>query len=122
MNGKNAWYVIDGYRPPVHAGEAKGYIGHESLMILNCNDKDAHVTIDVYFSDRDPVRGIKYTACANRISAFRSDDRSVFGMELGIGVQYSLRITSDVEVVVQYGRMDISQPNLSYLATLGYGE
>ena len=36
--------------------------------------------------------------------------------------QYSLRIRSDVGVVVQYGRMDINQSNLAYIATLGYPE
>ena len=57
------------------------------------------------------------------ISAFRSDDKSVFAdAALGVNVQYSLRIRSDIGVVVQYGRADVSQPNLAYLATLGHGE
>ncbi len=123
MAGKNSWYVVDGYRPPLNEGGASDYVGHESIMILNCEDKDANVTIDVYFSDRDPVLGIKYIAKAQRVSAFRSNDKSVFGdLELTENLQYSLRITSDVGVIVQYGRMDINQPNLAYIATLGYGE
>ncbi len=123
MPGKNSWFIVDGYRPPEHEGEANDYEGHESIMILNCNDKDAHINIDVYFMDREPVLGIKYTVPARRIRAFRSNDRSVFGdLELAIGLQYSLHITSDVGVVVQYGRMDINQPNLAYLATMGYSE
>lgn len=123
MSGKNSWYVVDGYRPPESKGGAEDYQGHECIMILNCNDADANVTIDVYFMDREPVLGIKYKAPANRIIAFRSNDKSVFGdLELSEGLQYSLRITSDVGVVVQYGRMDINQDNLAYIATLGYAE
>jgi hypothetical protein len=123
MAGKKNWYVVDGYRPPVHAGELKDYEGHEAIMILNCNKADAHCIIDVYFMDKDPVLGIKYTAPAQRISAFRTNDKSVFGnLELQVSEQYSLCIQSDVDVVVQYGRLDINQPNLAYLATLGYSE
>lgn len=120
MSGKQNWYIVDGYRPPKGAGEC-AYEGHESIMILNCGDTDARCLIDVYFSDREPVMGIEYTAPARRISAFRTDDRSVLGeVDLQVNMQYALRIRSDVGVVVQYGRCDVSQPNLAYLATLGY--
>ena len=121
--GKLNWYIVDGYKPPRFAGGASDYEGHECIMILNCSDYDAHITIDVFFSDREPVTGLRYTAPARRISAFRSGDKAVFGdLELNENLQYSLRITSDIGVIVQYGRMDVNQPNLAYLATLGYAE
>ena len=122
MNGKNNWFIVDGYRPPAEPNQAN-YEGHECIMILNCNEQDAHCLIDVYFEDRDPVLGIPFTAPAQRISAFRSNDRSVFGnVDLKVNLQYSLRIRSDVGVIGQYGRADVSQPNLAYLATLGHAE
>jgi hypothetical protein len=122
MNGKNTWFVVDGYRPPEEPNQVD-CVGHESIMILNCNDVDAHCLIDVYFEDREPVLGIAYVAPARRISAFRSNDRSVFGdVELDVNMQYSLRIRSDVGVVVQYGRADVTQPNLAYIATLGHAQ
>ena len=121
MSGKQNWFVVDGYRPYAQAGACDNYEGHECIMILNCNTEDAHCLIDVYFSDREPVLGIPYTAKAQRVSAFRSNDRSVFGeLVLPENLQYSLHIHSDIGVVVQYGRMDVNQPNLSYLATLGF--
>lgn len=123
MNGKQNWFVVDGYRPYAQAGACADYEGHECIMILNCNEADAHCLIDVYFSDRAPVLGIPYTAKAQRISAFRSNDREVFGaLELPENLQYSLRIRSDIGVIVQYGRMDVNQPNLAYIATLGFPE
>lgn len=121
--GKKNWYIVDGFKPPKKESGARDYEGHECIMILNCNNEDAHIIIDVFFMDREPKRGIKYTALANRISAFRSDDKSVFGdLILNEGVQYSLRISSDLNVVVQYGRMDVNQANLAYIATLGFSE
>lgn len=121
MNGKRDWFIVDGYRPPAKAGACTDYEGHESIMILNCNDQDANCLINIYFSDRDPVINIPYVAKAKRISSFRSDDSKVFGgITLAENTQYSLHITSDIGVIVQYGRMDVNQPNLAYLATLGF--
>ena len=123
MAGKKNWYIVDGYKPPLHEGGDPNYIGHECVMILNTNTQDAHCVIDVYFSDRDPVLGIKYCAPAQRISAFYSNDKELFkDVELGEGVQYSLCIKSDVDVIVQYGRMDVNQKNLAYIALLGHAE
>ncbi len=120
--GKKNWYIVDGYRPPEKPGLCD-YEGHECIMILNCGETDAHCLIDVFFADREPVLGIGYTAPAQRISAFRTNDRTVFkDVDLKVNMQYSLRIRSDAEVVVQYGRCDISQPNLAYLATLGFSD
>ena len=122
MSGKTSWYIVDGYRPPEKPGQCD-YVGHECIMILNCNEQDAHCLIDVYFEDRDPVLGIPFTAPAQRISAFRSNDKAVFGdVDLSVNLQYSLRIRSDIGVIVQYGRADVSQPNLAYIATLGHAE
>lgn len=122
MEGKQNWYVVDGYRPPEKPGEAR-YEGHEAIMILNCNEQDAHCFLDIYFSDREPILGIEYIAPAQRISAFRTNDKEVLqGVELDVNQQYSLRIRSDIGVIVQYGRCDVSQANLSYIGTLGYGE
>jgi hypothetical protein len=121
--GRKSWYIVDGYKPPKEEGGASDYEGHECIMILNCNDEDANIIIDVFFMDKEPRRGLKYVAKANRISTFRSDDKSVFGdLVLREGLQYSLRISSNTDVVVQYGCMDVNQANLAYIATLGFSE
>ncbi|MEF9896066.1 MAG: sensory rhodopsin transducer [Clostridia bacterium] len=123
MDGKNSWFIVDGYRPFAQAGACDDYAGHECIMILNCNEQDAHCLIDVYYADRDPVLGIAYTAKAQRISAFRTgDEQALGGLKIPENLQYSLRITSDVGVIVQYGRMDVNQDNLAYIATLGYAQ
>ena len=56
----------------------------------------------------------RYSKEANRNSLEKID--------LQVMQQYSMYITSDVDVVIQYGRMDINQDNLAYMVTLGYGE
>ena len=122
MSGKNEWYIVDGYRPSPQPDPAAVYEGHESIMILNPNDEDAHVRISVYFEDRDPVENIPYLVPAKRIRCFKSHEKEVLGgLEIGVGVQYSMRIESDVGVVVQYGRLDVQQSNMAYMALMAQG-
>ncbi len=122
MSGKNEWYIVDGYRPSPQPDPAAVYEGHESIMILNPNAEDAHVRISVYFEDRDPVEDIPYLVPAKRIRCFKSHEKEVLGgLEIGVGVQYSMRISSDVGVVVQYGRLDVQQSNMAYMALMAQG-
>lgn len=121
--GKKEWSIVDGYRPPKHKGDANNYVGHECVMILNRTEQDAHCMISVYFEDRPPIKNIPFVAPAERITSFYTDDKMLLDKaDIGIMEQYSLFISSDTEIVVQYGRMDINQDNLVYLVTLGYGE
>ena len=121
--GKKQWSIVDGYRPPLKKGDADNYQGHECILILNKTKKDAHLKIDIYFEDKPPIKAIKFTAPAERISTFYTHDE-FFVKQAGVEImqQYAMNITSDVEVVVQYGRMDVNQDNLAYMVTLGYGE
>lgn len=123
MNGKNKWYIVDGYRPSPKPDPNADYKGHESIMILNTNDKDANVLISVYFEDKEPVENIPYLVPAKRIRCFTSDDSEVLGgLKIGIGEQYSMEIKSDVGVIVQYGRLDVQQPNMAYMALMAQSE
>jgi hypothetical protein len=123
MDGKTKWYIVDGYRPSPKPDESCQYEGHESIMILNTNEKDAHVSISIYFEDKDPVENIPMLIPAKRIRAFRSSDSDLLGGYcLRIGEQYSMSFKSDIGVIVQYGRMDIQQANLAYMALMGYSE
>ncbi|MCE5215629.1 sensory rhodopsin transducer [bacterium] len=120
-DGRKTWIFPDGDLPPA-GEEGLPLEGHESLVVLNTGDEDAHIEMDVYFSDREPEAGIKLLAPARRVTCFRMDkpvgDRN-FQVPFG---QYALRLRSSVPIVVQMGRADVRQPNLAYYTTLGYGE
>ena len=121
--GKKNWYIVDGYLPydgEVTSGEFKG---HEAVMILNCNECPANVYMDIYFEDRAPVKDVLITVEGERVKCLRMDNPAdIGGIELGKQVQYSLRFRSDVNVVIQYGLMDLAQPNLAYIGLMGYSE
>jgi len=119
--GRRTWIFPDGDLPPA-GEEGLPLEGHESLIVLNTGDKDAHIEIDVYFEEREPEEGLKVEVPARRVRCFRIDqplgDR---GFEVPFG-QYALRLRSDVRIIAQIGRADVRQPNLAYYTTIGYGE
>lgn len=123
MDGKKRWYKVDGWIPVKGNLNESGYEGHEALIILNCNEKDANISIDFYFEDKDPIENINFVIPAKRVKCFRMDKpEEIGGVVLGRLYQYSLRVKSDIEVVVQFGRMDVTQPNCSYIGLMGYSE
>ncbi len=119
--GARTWFVADGYLPLKSRTENAGFEGHEAIMILNCGESDARVLMDVYYEDREPVLGIALAVPARRIKCFRMDHPAELGgLEIRRLEQYALRFRSDVEVIVQYGRMDVAQPNLAYIGMMGH--
>jgi hypothetical protein len=119
--GSKLWFVADGYLPPRARTEDTGFEGHEAIMILNCGDRPARVLMDVYFEDREPIEGVELGVPARRIKCFRMDHPGeIGGVEIKRLEQYALRFRSDIEVIVQYGRMDVSQPNLAYIGMMGH--
>ena len=77
--------------------------------------------INVYFEDRDPVENIPLVVPAKRIKSFKTHESDVLGgLELGVMAQYSMSFQSDVGIIVQYGRLDVQQPNMAYMALMGH--
>ena len=123
MDGKKSWYIPDGWIPRQKAGEESGYEGHEALIVLNCNEVEVKIRIDFYFEDKAPIENVTFTVGGKRVKCFRMDKpEEIGGVTLGRLQQYALRVRSDKEIVVQFGRMDVTQPNCSYIGLMGYSE
>lgn len=121
--GKKNWYIVDGYLPYEGKVDKADFKGHEAVMILNCNDVPANVYMDIYYEDKDPVKDVLIEVGAERVKCLRMDiPEDIKGVVLNRQEQYSLRFRSDVNVIIQYGRMDLAQDNLAYIGLMGYGE
>lgn len=118
QEGHFTWVVPDGWLPP-EGGEGD-LINHESLMILNTGREDAEISIDIYFDSKAPVKDLPIRVEAERIKAIRLDIPEELGFRIPRATQYALRIKSNVKVIVQYGRMDVRQPNLAYYGTMAF--
>lgn len=52
--GQKYWAIAEGYIPALSHGKEPEMTSHETACLLNATEKDAHVQITIYFSDRDP--------------------------------------------------------------------
>lgn len=120
MFGKKVWFFPDGDRPPFGDSELKG---HESYIVLNPNNADAHLKFTLYFEEEDPIKDIAMIVEAERVQCFQTHNTDHFGKHtVPLTTQYAVKIESDVPVIAQYGRLDSRQVNLAYYTTMGYAE
>ena len=119
--GKKVWYFADGYIPEkVKNGTMEA---HEALMLFNTASSDADVVIDIYFSDRAPIKNIHVNVPAERIISLRMDDpNDLNGNVIPLLTQYAVRISSSIPIVCQFGRLDTTQNAMSYYVGIGYAE
>ena len=116
--GSRVWLIPDGFYPPYSSGR---YPSHEAICVLNPGQKDANLDITLYFEDRDKMGGFKAVCKAERTNHIRmdkiTDDR---GQGVPMNVPYAIMVESDVEIVVQYSRMDTTQAEMALMTTMAY--
>ena len=119
--GKKVWYFADGYLPEPKKSDKME--SHEALMIFNTSPEVVESIIDVYFSDRDPIKNIKITIPPERIISLRLDKpEDLNGAVIPMLTQYALRVSSSRPVVCQFGRLDTTQEAMAYYVGVGYAE
>ena len=114
--GYKHYMFVDGDLPG--NGDDMSLPGHEALMITNKNEKDAKIIVNIYFEDKEPVKGLHLTVPAQRVICIRTDlpiCEEEFRIPFG---QYSLELESDVPVCASFGRLD-RRYNLGYYVS-GY--
>lgn len=116
--GKKRWIIPDCELPPEGEGELKG---HESVIIVNDSTKTARVNVKLYFTDKEYYDKITWVIEPKRVKCFRMNNvKDTCGYVVAKETQYAIKLTSNVKIVVQYGRLDNRQTNLAYYTTLAY--
>lgn len=117
--GQKRWAIAEGYIPPSSQGPEPEMTSHETACLLNASDRDAHVQIMIYFSDRDPVGPYRVTVQANRTKHLRFNDLND-PEPIPRGTDYASVIEADVPIVVQHTRLDSRQSANALLSTIAY--
>ncbi len=118
--GKKNWILPDCELPLPGEGKAQG---HESVIIVNDSDVDAEIKVKLFFVDKDGYEDIKWNVKAGRVRCFRMNNfADMCGFEVPFETQYAMKLTSNTNIVVQYGRLDNTQSNLAFYTTLGYAQ
>ncbi len=95
------------------------YVSHESICILNVTDCTANIILTLYFEDRPPMKGFYIPVEAERTRHIRMDQLvAEDGSTVPMDTPYAAVVESDVEVAVQYTRVDTTQPELALMTTM----
>lgn len=119
MVGKKRWYFPDAELPPM--GSDSIVYGHEAIIILNPNKKDAEIMVTLFWTDRTPQKGIVIKVDAERVIGVRINEKNGFlGVNLNEGEQYAISLKSNIPVIAQYGRLDVRQSNMAFYTATGF--
>ena len=119
--GCTTWAIPEGYIPPRSEGAGPEMTSHETACMLNPNERDAHVEITIYFSDRDPIGPYHVTVAARRTLHLRFNALRD-PAPVPVGTDYASVIQSDVPIIVQHTRLDSRQAALALLSTVAYSQ
>lgn len=119
--GRRVWAIAEGYIPGLSHGPEPQMNSHETACILNAGDRDAHLEITLYFTDRDPVGPYRETVPAGRTRHIRFNDLSS-PQPVPRDTEYASVIRSDRPVVVQHSRLDSRQAENALMTTIAFGQ
>lgn len=117
--GKRRWAIAEGYIPGASTGEGPALESHETVCILNANDRDADVSITIFFADREPAGPYRLTVPARRTRHVRFNDLED-PEPIPKDTDYASVIESDLPVVCQHTRLDSRQAELALLSALPF--
>jgi len=117
--GKTRWVIAEGYIPGASTGNGRAFESHETACMLNAGTRDAHVSITLYFAEREPAGPYRITVPARRTRHVRFNDLTE-PERMPRDTDYSSVIESDVPIVVQHTRLDSRQAALALLSTIAY--
>jgi hypothetical protein len=118
--GRKRWAIAEGYIPSQSAFTDRTLVSHETACILNAGDRDAHVTITIFFANREPVGPYRVTVAARRTLHLRFNDLEEHSIPRD--TDYASIFESDVPIIVQHTRLDSRRAELALLSTVAYAE
>jgi hypothetical protein len=117
--GRRRWAIAEGYIPGHSNGPEPAMESHETCCILNASDRDAQVTLMIYFEDREPVGPYRLTVAARRTRHLRFNELTD-PEPIPKDTSYASVIESDVPIVVQHTRLDSRQSENALITTIAF--
>lgn len=117
--GRTRWVIAEGYIPGASSSRSREFISHETACILNCGDRDATVSITVYFSDREPAGPYRVIVGARRTLHLRFNELED-PERIPRDTDYASLFESDQPVVIQHTRLDSRRAELALLSTVAW--
>ena len=116
--GKKTWLIPDTYLNSISKNQS---VSHESVCVLNTSDTNAVIKLTLFFEDREKRDDFESFCGAGKTHHIRLDKiRSKGGEPIPKDVPYAILVESNVEIVVQYSRLDTSAAEMALMSTIAY--
>jgi len=119
--GRTRWAIAEGYIPSESSFSDRALISHETACILNAGDRDAHIALTVFFTDRDSVGPYRFVVPAKRTLHLRFNELKD-PEPIPLDTDYASVFESDVPVIIQHTRLDSRHAEVALLSTVAYAE
>lgn len=115
--GAKTWLISDGFFP----ADSIGMKSHEAVCVLNTGDKEAEISMTLYFEDGEPLTGFDVKVGARRTWHIRMDSlKNKDGLPVPTERPYAILVQSSVKIVAQYSRMDTRQAEMALMTTMAH--
>lgn len=116
--GKKTWLIPDAF---LHSVSKNEQVSHEAICVINTSDIDAEISLTLYFEDREKICDFSSFCGAGKTHHIRLDKiRSANGDMIPRDTPYAILVESNVEIVVQYSRLDTSEVEMALMTTIAY--
>jgi hypothetical protein len=119
--GRRRWAIPEGYIPSESKFSDRALVSHETACILNAGDREAKITLTIYFADREPVGPYKIRVGPLRTLHLRFNDLDD-PQPIPRDTDYASVFESDVPIIIQHTRLDSRRAELALLSTVAYAE
>lgn len=119
--GKRTWYIPDAYNPS--SGQGEKWESHDCVSVLNVGDQEANIRFSFFFEDGKPKENVLVTVPGRQCKHVQMNRPELLGgYVVPRDVPYAIMVESDVQIIVQYSRMDVAQPNMTLMTAIPYCE
>ena len=89
--------------------------------MVNTSDIDAKIKLTLFFEDKEKRDDFESFCGAGKTHHIRLDKiRSATGGPIPRDVPYAVLVESNIEIVVQYSRLDTSAAEMALMSTMAY--
>jgi hypothetical protein len=117
--GHKVWAIAGGHIPPSSIGHEPECTSRDELFVLNAARREARMELTIYYTDREPVGPYKLKVAAQRVRRVRFNDL-IDPEAMPLDVDYGVVIRANVPIVVQFSRLDTSQPSAAIASTMAF--
>jgi hypothetical protein len=110
--GKKVWAFAGGHIPLISTGKEPEFTSYDKISVLNTSAKDAEVKITIFYENDEPVKDHAIKIKARRVRKIRFNDL-IDPRPIPLDKPFSFVLVSDVEVIIQFSRMDTSSRQIA---------